>query len=129
MKDPGLFIYYHTKVKTYTLASWISKGSHMYELFVLGSEPRITRKHREKLELMVTGCPQGRRNVQATKTRLRAEGRAHEHDCQQAKDELVDAQAAVRDALVRRNPNARNHPYFWAANKRDNCRIAVSMQH
>jgi hypothetical protein len=99
----------------------------MYELIVLGKEPRITRAHKNKLELMVTSNPQGRRNVAATKARLRAEGQAHIHDCQQNADELVDAQAAVRDVLVKRNPNARNHPYFWAANKRDNCRVAVSM--
>ena len=127
MKDPGLFIYYHKIMKTFTLASWVSKGSRMYELFVLGSEPRITRRNREKLELMVTANPQGRRNVAATKARLGAEGQAHTHDCQQAKDELVDAQRAVRDALVKRNPGAVDHPYFWAANRKDHRRVAVSM--
>lgn len=127
MKDPGLFIYYHKKVKTFTLASWVNKGSRMYELFVLGSQPNITRKHRERLELMVTGSPQGRANVAATKLRLRGEGAAHKKDCQDTKDELVEAQAAVRDALVKRNPGAIDHPYFWAANQRDNRRIKVSM--
>lgn len=127
MKDPSLFIYYHKIVKTFTLASWISRGNRMYELFVLGKEPRITRKHREKLELMVTANPTGRRNVQATRSRMRGERQAHVTDCQNTKDELVDAQADLRDALGKRNPNAREHPYFMAANRRDNNRIAVSM--
>ena len=129
MKDPGLFIYYHKKVKTFTLASWVSKGNRMYELFVLGSEPRITRKHRERLELMVTANPKGRANVAATKLRMRGEKAAHAKDVQDTKDELVDAQTAVRDALVKRNPGAIDHPYFWAANQRDNRRIKVSMHH
>ncbi len=129
MKDPGLFIYYHNKAKTFTLASWVSKGTRMYELFVLGTQPHITRRHREKLELMVTANPKGRANVAATKLRLRGEGAAHTKDCQDNKDELVEAQAAVRDALGKRNPNARTHPYFWAANRRDNNRIKVSMHY
>ena len=127
MKDPGLFIYYHKIAKTFTLASWVSKGNRMYELFILGTQPRITRKHRERLELMVTGNPTGRANVVATKLRLRGEGASHLADCRQNKDELIDAQAAVRDVLVKRNPGAIDHPYFWAANKRDNRRIKVSM--
>ena len=127
MKDPGLFIYYHKKIKTFTLASWVSKGARMYELFVLGNEPRITRNHREKLELMVTGSPKGRANVAATKLRLHGEGAAHRKDCQDNQDELIESQAAVRDALGKRNPNARDHPFFWAANRRDNNRIKVSM--
>ncbi len=127
MKDSGLFIYYHKIAKTFTLASWVSKGARMYELFVLGREPRITRKHREKLELMVTANPKGRANVAATKLRMRGEKAAHVKDVQDTKDELVDAQAAVRDALRKRNPNAVNHPFFWAANRRDNNRVKVSM--
>lgn len=129
MKDNGLFIYYHKIRKNFTLASWVNKGHRMYELFVLGSQPHITRKHREKLELMVTGNPRGRANVAATKLRLRGEEASHRADCHQNKEELIDAQAAVRDALVKRNPNARNHPYFWGANQRDNNRIRVSMHH
>ena len=127
MKDPGLFIYYHKVVKTFTLASWVSRGSRMYELFVLGSQPNITRKHREKLELMVTANPKGRANVAATKLRLHGEEASHRADCHQNKEELIDAQQGVRDALVKRNPGAIDHPYFWAANKRDNRRIKVSM--
>ncbi len=127
MKDKGLFIYFHKVVKTFTLASWVTKGSRMYELMVLGSQPRITRQHREKLELMVTGNPKGRANVAATKLRMRGEKAAHLDDQIQNEAELVDAQAAVRDALVKRNPGAIDHPYFWAANKRDNRRIKVSM--
>ncbi len=127
MKDNGLFIYYHKLRKNFTLASWVNKGNRMYELFILGTQPRITRQHREKLELMVTANPKGRANVAATKLRLRGEGVAHAKDVQDTKDELVDAQAAVRDALVKRNPVAIDHPYFWAANKRDNRRIKVSM--
>lgn len=99
----------------------------MYELFVLGKEPRVTRKHREKLELMVTANPKGRANVAATKLRMRGEGAAHLADQSQNVEELIDAQTAVRDALVKRNPRAIDHPYFWAANQRDNRRIKVSM--
>lgn len=127
MKDPGLFIYYHKIRKNFTLSSWVQKGSRMYELFILGTSPRITRQHREKLELMVTANPKGRANVAATKLRLRGEGAAHLADQAQNRDELIDAQAGVRDALVKRNPGAIDHPYFWAANKRDNRRIKVSM--
>ena len=127
MKDPSLFVYYHTAVGTYTLASWIQQGSIMYELMVLGKQPRITRAHKDKLHLMVTGNPRGRANVKATRARMNGEKNARDELAHQTNEELIDAQAALRDALGKRNPNARDDPYFAAANRRDNNCIKVSM--